>query len=151
MIGPILPGDVVAYMRDGTVTKVTVEALEDKAAICSWFEDGAMRRETVAIEKLIPTMKAPTGTPATLKESSMFDVHRLNEIGMDKAHGIQAAFSEALRALEGLCGTDGREMAIVRTKLEEACFFAKRAMAIKPENQERSATSDQPQNASSAG
>lgn len=30
-----------------------------------------------------------------------------------------------------------REMAIVRTKLEEACFFAQKSMSRKPENQER--------------
>ena len=64
----------------------------------------------------------------------MFEVHRLNEAGMAKAEQISATFSEALRQLETVC-TAGRELAIVRTKLEEACFFAKRAMALDPSNQ----------------
>jgi hypothetical protein len=41
-----------------------------------------------------------------------------------------------LNNLEAITGAGGREMAIVRTKLEEAAFFAKRAMATQAENQE---------------
>lgn len=42
-----------------------------------------------------------------------------------------------LNDLEEHCGKDGgREMAVVRTKLQEAAFFAKRAIAMRPENQE---------------
>jgi len=33
---------------------------------------------------------------------------------------------------------DPRKLALVRTKLEEACFFAKKAMAESPENQANS-------------
>jgi hypothetical protein len=64
----------------------------------------------------------------------MFEVHRLNETGMQKAHDIGWAFQELSTALNRICGPDGREMAIARTKLEEACFFAKKAMAQLPEN-----------------
>jgi hypothetical protein len=65
----------------------------------------------------------------------MFDVHMLNEAGIDKAHRLRNGFEELLIHLEKLCGPDGREMSIVRTKLQEASFFAKRAMALRPENQ----------------
>ena len=66
----------------------------------------------------------------------MFEVHRLNEQGMRKARDIAEAFQQTLDEVEILVGKDGREMALVRTKMQEACFFAKRAMAMQPENQE---------------
>lgn len=65
-----------------------------------------------------------------------FTVHRLNDNGMDRAEELALQFSGFLSEVERLCGADGREMAIVRTKLQEACFFAKRAIAVLPENQE---------------
>lgn len=65
-----------------------------------------------------------------------FAVHMLNETGKENAGKIAATFETTLGALESFCGADGREMAIVRTKLEEACFFAKKAMASRPEHQE---------------
>lgn len=64
-----------------------------------------------------------------------FKVHLLNETGLAKAHGIALAFSDLLVILEDYAPPGSREMAIVRTKLQEAAFFAKRAMAIQPENQ----------------
>lgn len=66
----------------------------------------------------------------------MFEFHRLNAVGQRKAVNIANIFQAALESLELENGKDGREMAIVRTKLEEACFFAKKAMAVQPSNQE---------------
>lgn len=66
----------------------------------------------------------------------MFEVHMLNEDGKRKAAILAGAFKDLVIILEGQCGPAGREMAIVRTKLEEACFFAKRAMAVNPESQQ---------------
>jgi len=66
-----------------------------------------------------------------------FTVHMLNETGKEKARLIAASFSNLLVELEDTCGGGGREMAIARTKLEEACFFAKKAMANQLVNQER--------------
>lgn len=66
----------------------------------------------------------------------MFEVHKLNEQGMRHAGWMQGEFQRFLDRLESVCGIEGREIAIVRTKLEEACFFAKRAMALDPANQE---------------
>lgn len=57
-----------------------------------------------------------------------FAVHMLTDDGKVKAREIAYAFNELLQRLDAAC-PDGREMAIVRTKLEEACFFAKKAMA----------------------
>lgn len=64
-----------------------------------------------------------------------FDVHLLNPEGIEKARNIASAFSTLLNDVEAYCGKDGREMALVRTHLQEAGFFAKRAMAMRPENQ----------------
>ena len=66
---------------------------------------------------------------------SLFQVHRLNEDGMKKAEEIASTFTECLRVLKTMC-PDGREFAIVKTKLEEAAFFAKKSMANVADNQE---------------
>jgi hypothetical protein len=66
----------------------------------------------------------------------IFEVHMLNESGKGKAVQIAGDFSALLGGLQLIC-PEGRELAIVKTKLEEACFFAKKAMANVPENQER--------------
>ncbi len=65
-----------------------------------------------------------------------FSVHMLNEQGKVLAARIAMIFTDCLNDLEGTVGKDGREMAIVRTKLQEAAFFAKRAMAVNPEHQQ---------------
>jgi hypothetical protein len=65
----------------------------------------------------------------------LFEVHMLNEVGKGKARNIAEDFDELLSNLIEVCGT-GREMSIVKTKLEEACFFAKKAMANQTENQQ---------------
>jgi hypothetical protein len=66
-----------------------------------------------------------------------FDVHILNPAGIASARDIASGFSILLNDLEAICGKDGREMALVRTHLQEAAFFAKRAMAMRPENQNK--------------
>ena len=66
---------------------------------------------------------------------SEFSVHLLNPQGIKKAEALAEVFSVALSGIEALCGPEGREMAIVKTKMQEAAFFAKRAMAIRVENQ----------------
>lgn len=65
-----------------------------------------------------------------------FEVHMLNDQGKENARFIADGFSQLLAELEDVCGDEGREMAIARTKLEEACFFAKKAMANREENQQ---------------
>ncbi len=64
----------------------------------------------------------------------MFEVHILNETGKAKAVQIAEYFNSLLGGLSTIC-PEGRELAIVKTKLEEACFFAKKATANVKENQ----------------
>ena len=65
---------------------------------------------------------------------SEFSVHILNEEGIEKANKIKDVFNEFLTNLTDLCAP-GRELSIVKTKLEEACFFAKKSMANQEINQ----------------
>jgi hypothetical protein len=63
-----------------------------------------------------------------------FEVHMLNDAGKERARDIAQAFDELLAKLLAIRPEPCREMSIVRTKLEEACFFAKKAMAQQPHN-----------------
>lgn len=66
-----------------------------------------------------------------------FQVNKLNDAGLLLAQSIAQTFDDALTALEKLLGqgTNTREAALMRTKLEESCFFAKKAMAQASVNQ----------------
>ena len=64
-----------------------------------------------------------------------FEVHMLNDLGKDRAQEMAVKFSDLLTWVKGI-GEPGREQALVATKLEEACFFAKKSLAIKKENQQ---------------
>ncbi len=71
-----------------------------------------------------------------------FEVHILNDGGIEKAKRLAELFDNLLTEVETMClvpgqgaGSNARQMAIVRTKLEEASFFSKKAMAVLPENQ----------------
>lgn len=64
-----------------------------------------------------------------------FKVHMLNEAGKKKAAAIAEGFTILLDGIEAK-GVTGRDLALVKTKLEEACFHAKRGIASLPENQE---------------
>ena len=66
---------------------------------------------------------------------SLFQVHMLNDSGKKNAQSIAQSFDFLLQSLATICPA-GREMSLVRTKLEEAAFFAKKAMASQPENQQ---------------
>lgn len=62
----------------------------------------------------------------------MFRSHLLNPKGLELAQGIADAFD---RLLIELPAGEHRCMALVRTHLETACFFAKKAIAVMPEHQ----------------
>lgn len=70
----------------------------------------------------------------------IFQVHILNDEGIKKAKRIANAFDDCLEVLHEMCPINSREFSIVRTKLEEACFFAKKSMANVPENQKTTTT-----------
>lgn len=57
-----------------------------------------------------------------------FRVHKLDEFGLSKMQEIADIFDNALTSIINIC-PEGRELSIVRTKMEEACFFAKKSMA----------------------
>lgn len=59
-----------------------------------------------------------------------FKVHMLNEDGKKAAAVIADLFDTLLLEISKVC-QQGRELEITKTKLEEACFFAKKAMAKK--------------------
>ena len=79
----------------------------------------------MSAEPLFPTEQAPIH-PA-------FSPHLLNADGLEKAHRLRWSFSVLLCRIEESM-PQGRELAIVRTKLEEACMFAVRGVALAPEN-----------------
>jgi hypothetical protein len=64
----------------------------------------------------------------------LFEVHKLNEQGLRLAAAIAAIFNGALADLSTYCPA-GREWSIAKTKMEESCFFCKKAMANDPKNQ----------------
>lgn len=64
----------------------------------------------------------------------LFQVHKLNEGGLKIAGELATAFDELLSKLRAIC-PEGREFAIVKTKLEEASFFAKKSIANVASNQ----------------
>ena len=73
-----------------------------------------------------------------MSKSKLFQVHLLNEQGIEKAKGLATAFDELYDRLETLVGPTGinsREFSIVKTQLETASFYAKKAMASQAENQ----------------
>jgi hypothetical protein len=63
-----------------------------------------------------------------------FEVHLLNERGINVAQSLVLRFDELLSWLDTVL-PEGREFSIVKTKLEEASFFAKKAMAVNKEFQ----------------
>jgi hypothetical protein len=78
---------------------------------------------------------------------SAFEVHMLNDSGKQKAMRLADMFDGLFAsvrnvALEGVHPEEkadpevSRELALVRTHLEMACFYAKKAMANNPLNQQ---------------
>jgi hypothetical protein len=66
--------------------------------------------------------------------SGLFSYHALNQQGKAHCEEITKAFDFLLNTLRVHC-PEGREFSLVKTKLEEGCMFAKKSVAIQPENQ----------------
>ena len=58
-----------------------------------------------------------------------FSSRKLNELGLQRYYEIQNRFNDLLNQLMLIC-PPGREFAIVKTKLEEASFFAQKASSL---------------------
>lgn len=67
-------------------------------------------------------------------ENDEFRVHILNDEGIKKANQIATIFDSALALIESLV-PQGRYLSLMKTKMEEGCFFAKKGMAQDPINQ----------------
>lgn len=67
---------------------------------------------------------------------SLFKVHLLNEDGKLLAVKMAEDFTTLLSSLSAVL-QDSRDFSIVKTKLQEACFFAKRALATQERFQEK--------------
>lgn len=64
-----------------------------------------------------------------------FAFHKLNEQGQAQANAIAILFNKLLEDVTPAM-SDARCKALVVTKLEEACFFAKKSMAMNPHYQD---------------
>jgi hypothetical protein len=67
--------------------------------------------------------------------NELFTGHLLNEKGFARVQDIGRAFDTLLKVVEAAV-PEGRQLSIVRTKLEEACFYAKKGVANQQEYQE---------------
>lgn len=65
----------------------------------------------------------------------LFKFHKLNKTGIDKAKLISVGYDTLLDRMKLIC-PESREFSIAKTKLEESCFYAKKAMANAQENLE---------------
>lgn len=91
-------------------------------------------------------MQTETGTTSGTQPqiNPLFASHLLNETGIGKAQRMAELFHNFTDELHTTIwngmgstqqGWEGREWSIVKTKLEEAAFFAKKAMAVQKDNQ----------------
>lgn len=63
-----------------------------------------------------------------------FKFHKLNETGIKKCEAIGQKFDDLLSFVEAQTPPN-RELSLTITKLEEACFYAKKAVAQNKEHQ----------------
>lgn len=66
--------------------------------------------------------------------NSEFSTQQLNEKGIERVKAVKEKFNELLEYLKNDT-LPGRGLSVVRTKLEEACFFAVKEVANQNENQ----------------
>lgn len=69
--------------------------------------------------------------------NALFQTHILNESGIAKSRRLAELFNGLLISTEELVssGMNSREFSLAKTHLEQACFFAKKALAQNPHNQ----------------
>lgn len=73
--------------------------------------------------------------------NELFEVHLLNEKAIERAKKLAENFDDCLEdtlnfiSLPGASGINGRYVALFKTHMELASFYAKKALAVLPENQ----------------
>jgi len=75
-----------------------------------------------------------TGASRARISNPEFTVRRLNDSGLEQAEQIGKWYDELLNQVRNIT-PEGRELALVKTHLEQACFYTKRAMSKDPQNQ----------------
>jgi hypothetical protein len=98
----------------------------------------------------------PVLKPRVQDTNPEFQTHRLNDIGIKKVEKVKQLFDELLNNLRSAMGDseisrmldgmesrgwkfdyiDGPQLSLIKTKLEEACMFAVKAVSCDPANQE---------------
>lgn len=67
-------------------------------------------------------------------KNNHFKVYMMNNQGIETITYVGELFDHLLIQLEYFCDKEGRDFSIVKTKLEEACFYAKRSCGLNPKN-----------------
>lgn len=67
----------------------------------------------------------------------LFKAHHLTVGGVEKVNRVRETFDQCLQQLQKDMTGSGRYESMVKTKLEEACMLAVKAIAVQPANQER--------------
>jgi hypothetical protein len=65
---------------------------------------------------------------AIWKDNPLFSSVKLNENGLDAVKSIRIAFTKLMDILEDVLPGNSREISIIKTKLEEASFYAVKAV-----------------------
>ncbi len=65
-----------------------------------------------------------------------FNVHMLNDKGRAEAEQLATAYSALLDVIDQLV-PQSREKSVAITELQTSCFWAKRGIAIQPDNQQK--------------
>jgi hypothetical protein len=66
--------------------------------------------------------------------SPEFSSYQLNELGQARCQNISVAFDTLLKVVEAAL-PESRQLSIIRTKLEEACFYARKGVSLRQEYQ----------------
>lgn len=71
-----------------------------------------------------------------MEKSKLFKVHILNELGLEKAKELANHFEDVLEYVEDVAES-GRELSLFKTHLEQACFYAKKAICLTDKYQKK--------------
>lgn len=67
---------------------------------------------------------------------ALFKSHKLTPAGQGQVEHVKLSFDMLLDSIKLNIAGSGRYEAMVKTKLEEACMMAVKAVAVQPSNQE---------------